>query len=187
MPSRLPQRQFSAGDPLSAKKDIQVLWDEVRRLGNLTVSAGLQLLNSPGGMHLAVLNRAEFMVMRIESVGTDTLTCIPIEDTTADPIAVAKPYNLRVTPFADEIVNEISYTGVTSTNRTATRLTITEQQVVTPPYVPRSDASGYLGDEILCMKINESEIDYDTTQNEVPAWIDMNIDARAWAKIAGAS
>ncbi len=123
-----------------------------------------------------------FIRMTIFSIGADTLLCQGIEDSsgfTAGSVYVAKPWELRRTPFDGESRNGISYTYSSNVAREADDGVDTENQVIVPSYV--------VGDEIVALRGLDGGTGVTITINgiETPVTlIDLNLGARAWAKEA---
>lgn len=88
---------------------------------------------------------------------------------------VAKPYDLRRTPFDGQTINGISYAYSTSQNRivssTISGSFFRSFQIVAPLYE--------VGSRILALKLSA-----DATGDEDATWQDMNSTGRAWARDA---
>jgi hypothetical protein len=66
----------------------------------------------------------------------DYLVCTDVNGNTVN---VAKPYELRSTPFDGNTINGVTYTYASSSEREATDGTDTETQFITPNYVVGAD------------------------------------------------
>lgn len=96
-----------------------------------------------------------------------------------ESIFIAKPYLLRRTPFDDLTRNSITYDYTSDTQRTATKGSDSETQVVVPSYV--------VGDIIYAVRGVLGGVGTNVTIAEIDTpldWLDINADGRAWAKIA---
>lgn len=118
---------------------------------------------------------------KITEIKQDYLVCYPWDGVkqTETPVYVARPYRLRGSEttrvFAGGTVNYSAYNS-TYTQRTAT-LSGSETQVIVPEYV--------VGDVIAALSnvrggtgVERSLADGSTLP---VTWLDMNVDARAWA------
>jgi len=119
---------------------------------------------------------------RLKAVYHDYLECKQLDGTTFAPevtVKVAKPYNLRKTPFHGKTINGITYTYTGTQSRTKTREGATENQVITPAY--QVAVPGYDGDEIYaCKPSGGTGVKID---DEDVIWLDINNAGRAWAKV----
>lgn len=117
---------------------------------------------------------------RIKSVGADWLVCRKFSgfDTNATEAAedtfVAKPFLLRRAPFDGLTHNGINYVYTTDVERVADT---TETQVVTPPFVV---------DDIIYAQVVYNGPVLDIDASVATFWLDVNVDARAWAVKFGA-
>ncbi len=178
--------QWSAGEPLDHDK----LNEPVDAINQLLqgVQPPVQVVPQvpPGDT-----GRVQFAWASVNAVSLDLLFCYLLEeDTLSDPgsegsqsestIKVAKPRLLRGS-------TNLSHNGVTFTGyigdgqeRTANK-TANETQVVVPAYVN--------GDVILIAKVQSSLLNEGTAEEPATAtilanWLDLNVDARAWARKA---
>ena len=160
-----------------------------------------EISDSRGGAASATLIRAarslganlrvvQMVVDNAASFG-DYLLCRTWDGTKsgAERIPVARPYKLRKTPFDGETRDGISWVYVTSNKRTATRVSDqkTETQVVTPVY---RGFGGDAADTIYAVTGLDGGTDVVESGNEENptkpvVWLDLNVDARAWAKESG--
>lgn len=85
----------------------------------------------------------------------------------SETIKIAKSSLLRRTPYDGQTYKGFTYNYISDTERTATAGTYVERQTVTPSYEG--------GDTIYY-------VEADTGVNEAPKWLDLNVDARAWAQ-----
>lgn len=110
----------------------------------------------------------------------DLLICRAFDGAESGSIdfVIAKPWDLRVTPFDGETRDGITYTYTTSTSRTADDGSESETQVVVPSYV--------VGDVILAMSgVKGFPLRVDLSGDGVTRnvdWVDINAAGRAWAK-----
>ena len=131
--------------------------------------------------------------MLVLEIRGDYLICVGWDGVTRheEEVIVAKPSLLRRTPFDGETIYGIAYVYHTHTTRTATQGSETEDQIVIPRY--RSNGGGGVmpGETITAMNVGggatgatfEEEDPKTEKPVQVPiAWLDMNVDARAWAK-----
>lgn len=115
-----------------------------------------------------------FTRFKIVSVQTDYLACHSWDGTTegSDEFKVALPWDLRRTPFHGLTVNAITYTYTSNIQRTATSGSITETQVITPPY--------FAGAEIYAFRAGTGGTGVDASGDKL-IWQDVNVAGRAWA------
>lgn len=125
----------------------------------------------------------EVVQFRVKSIDNDHLVCRLWDGETqgtAD-IRVAKPYELRVTPFNLKTIDGFSYVYPSvSYERTVTDTSdsSTEDQVIVPEYrLPVDDYEGCIIYAItpvmgLTVELNSTET----------VWLDINADGRAWAE-----
>lgn len=112
---------------------------------------------------------------RVVSLETDYLVCNEwngIEQGGVE-ILVAMPYLLRRSPFDGLSRNQIAYSYLSDSTRTASGAAGEETQVITPSYV--SD------DEIVALKNVSGGVGVIGPDDPLE-WIDINVDARAWAE-----
>jgi len=164
----VPER-WRRGEPVSARK-LDKLSEAVRR-GRPSPFTPLQVPGHSVG--------SPIMQARLVSVEDDTLQVVTWDGTSegADEITVAKPFLLRRTPFDGETWNGVNYTYTSATARTGDDGTNTEDQVVVPPYVA--------DDLIYIVRVLGGTDTVDGADAPV-LWLDLNVDARAWAKQAEA-
>jgi hypothetical protein len=162
----VPER-WRRGEPVSARK-LDKLSDAVLR-GRPVPTGPVQV---PGRSVASPIVQA-----RLVSVGNDTLQVVTWDGTTegADEITVAKPFLLRRTPFDGETWNGVDYTYTSATERSGDDGTNTEDQVVIPPYVA--------DDVVYIVRVFGGTDTVDGASAPV-AWLDLNVDGRAWAKQA---
>lgn len=113
---------------------------------------------------------------RVKSVGQDAVTCRTFDGVVegTDDVVIAKPYLLRLTPFHTKSRGGITYSYTSNTERVGTDdvSSDTETQVVVPSYV--------LDDIIYAIKGIGGG-----TGVSGATLVDINADARAWAKKDG--
>lgn len=117
---------------------------------------------------------------KISTIQGDFLECV-LSDGVIDgeeAIAVARPYLLRTSLLAH---NSVTFSYTTFTSRTADDGSSQEAQVIVPAYV--------VGDYIYAAYVlNGTPVNWapETGRETLDvAWIDINVDGRAWAKTAG--
>lgn len=118
---------------------------------------------------------ALFRLFKIRVIDIDTLYCVEFingEEGTEE-FTVAKPPLLRGNLASH---NSITFTSVSNVSRTADDGTDTETQVVVPAYVVDDLIVGIRG---IFGGSNLFDVD-----GEAIEWMDLNVDARAWAKEA---
>jgi hypothetical protein len=122
---------------------------------------------------------------RLKGVYDDYLECRQLNGTTetGPTVKVAKPYNLRKTPFHNKTINGITYTytGVQSRTKTRDSPSETENQVIVPAY--QEAVTGYGGDEIYACKPSNGTGVKIGWEDEDVIWLDINNAGRAWAKV----
>ena len=175
----IPSRADALAEDLNRLSDaaiqhISVVGGTVRRFGN---SVCIEVPESRGGGDYRVVR------FRLKAVYEDYLNCKQLNGTTevGPTVKVAKPYNLRKTPFHGKTISGITYnyTGAQSRTKTRTSTSAKENQVITPAY--QVAVTGYDGDEIYAckpsggtgVKIGDEDV----------VWLDINNAGRAWAKV----
>jgi hypothetical protein len=154
---------------------------EARRLSAITkrVNALSDSFGSPRQITgTAAATIPEVRRFRVVSVETDYLYCNTWDgvDQGDAPVKVALPYLLRRTPFDGKTRNGITYTYTGDVTRLADDGSNTETQVMVPSYVA--------GDEVYAIR-NVTGTSGVRDENNVPMdWLDINVDARAWAEQA---
>jgi len=108
------------------------------------------------------------IVLTLVAHNDDYLEC---EDANAATVYVAKPYELRRTPFDGETISGITYTYTSESEREATDGVDTETQFITPNYV--------VGNEIYAAKVQGDTGVDDPTPTAI-VYIELN-QGRAWA------
>jgi hypothetical protein len=93
-----------------------------------------------------------------------------------ESFAAAKPYLLRTSPFDGGSWNGVSYSYASVSARTATLGGDSEDQVIVPAYVP--------GDLLYVARLGAGGSSVTDDAGAPVDWIDLNLDARAWAKAA---
>ena len=173
----IPSRADALAEDLNRLSDaaiqhISVVGGTVRRFGN---SVCIEVPGPRGGGDGVYR-------FRLKAVYHDYLECKQLDGTTFAPevtVKVAKPYNLRKTPFHGKTINGITYTYTGTQSRTKTREGATENQVITPAY--QVAVPGYDGDEIYaCKPSGGTGVKID---DEDVIWLDINNAGRAWAKV----
>lgn len=127
--------------------------------------------------------------MVVKSVSDDHLICRlwdGFTEGTVD-IKVAKPYILRKTPFHSKTLtvngNTLTYSYTSGTQRTVTKGSNSETQVIIPGYV--ATGSGYQGNQIYVIRCDSGVILNPGQQAEERLTLmDVNADGRMWAKSA---
>lgn len=122
-------------------------------------------------VHLACLEPPSAAVrMRVKTIQGDYLSCLTWDGSTegTDPIAVARPWDLRRSPFDGQTVNGISYTYTSDVQRTATLTGVSEIQLITPDY--------FVDAEIFVISATTGV----TASGNPVHYLDLNTSARAW-------
>lgn len=101
---------------------------------------------------------------------------------TGSAIKIAKPFQLRRTPFDGEYISglQVSYSYSSDTTRTATHDDEDEEQLVIPKYLIDFSV-------IFAVKpvAGSTGVTWFDGEGDVPiGWLDLNLDARAWAREA---
>lgn len=125
--------------------------------------------------------------LRVKSVSNDHLVCRTWDGTNEGTVDlnVAKPYILRCTPFHGKTLtvngNTLTYSYSSGTQRTVTKGSSSETQIIVPGYV--TTGSGYGGSEIYAERCDTGVVLNAGQSNEERLdLIDKNIDGRMWAK-----
>ena len=165
---------FESGQPLRAE-DLNKIVDML--VGRISCGEGLQVHHFKGqfGISLdeAFRPQASLQQLVVKSVGADHLVCRTLDATgtegTSD-VYVLKPWLLRRTPFDGLSVNGVSYSYSTNSYRTAGG---EEEQEITQEY--------YADCVIYAMDI---DVSVDVGGGIYCAAVDVNVDGRAWCKVA---
>lgn len=136
------------------------------------INQHLNGVNQARSQAQAPINAGRVKRFRVKSIQGDYITCRTWDGTTegANDVLIAKPYQLRNSITSR---NSISYSYTNTTERVANDGTDTETQVVVPSYV--------VDDEIFAIGKAPTGVDDGT---DPITWLDLNLDARAWAKKA---
>jgi hypothetical protein len=115
----------------------------------------------------------------VQSVGNDYLICKTYVDSTLgdDDLYVAKPFKLRRSPFHGETINSLSYSYLSPIARTvshASTPTWVMTQTVVPAYTLNFD---------IIYAISSSKIGMVTEAGSDIKYLDINADARQWARL----
>lgn len=123
----------------------------------------------------------------VKSVSDDHLVCRTWDGVTegAADVKVAKPFILRKTPFHGKTLtvngNTLTYSYTSGTQRTVTKGSNSETQVIIPGYV--ATGSGYQGNQIYVIRCDSGVILNPGQQTEERLTLmDVNADGRMWAK-----
>lgn len=111
---------------------------------------------------------------RLKQVEDDYLRCVAWdgEEETQPVVFVAKPYELRKTPFDGVEVGGVFYTYASSIERNASEGVASETQVIVPAYL--------IDGEILAIAPVAGGTGVAVDDSPV-VWMDLNAGARAWA------
>lgn len=156
-----PTKRWAKGDKLVAS----LLNEQIDKQNRLVEVPSCQQIFAKG---VGKIKRFE-----VVSVDDDLIVCMEPGDTSSDPkyYNVAKPYMLQRTPFDEKTRDAISYVYTSEVERTATDEDYEEEdQVIVPNYVA--------GDIIYAAFSPTGG----TGVESAPMWMDLNLDARAWAK-----
>jgi len=153
----------------AASGSAQKLWEDTVDLG--------------GGVHLALVRfpgagAAQTQMFKVVSVEVDYIVCHAWDGETEgqEAVLVALPYLLRMTPFDGQTRDGITYDYDSEITRTATKDADTEDQVIVPSYIA--------GDVIFAATGIIGGTDATGPNSEVLDRQDLNVDGRAWAKVA---
>jgi hypothetical protein len=123
--------------------------------------------------------------MIIKEIHDDWFLCLPYDKdgqhpaadvaTSADYIKVAKPYELRLTPWDGQTVDGITFDYSDESHRTATQGAIIEQHVIVRPW--------YVGEIIVAATQITGGTDQDDFAAKALEWEDTNSAAHAWAMV----
>ena len=176
------------GESITARK--------LNQAGEAAAAAAFQQTTRAGG---PAPNSVPFPVT-VVTVFDDYLTCRPLNIEGADnDIYVAKPWNLRKTPFdtltmpnQDGTLMSFAYSTVSTQARTVTDTTddSTEDQVIVPAYVPKQTISEivYPGSQITVQRVALGPGVSFTGSGNIEVEVefeDMNRAGRAWAEDNG--
>lgn len=156
---------FKAGDTVSASQ-LNRLVSNVNR-GHPGAASPRQV---PGRWGPGLIVQAN-----VVEQGGDWLKVLTWDGTTegTTEIIVAKPYLLRrsITSW-----NGITYTYTSDYEREATDGVDTEDQVIVPAYVA--------DDIVYIVRVSAFGTDVEDEDGNPVYWLDLNVDGRAWAKVA---
>ncbi len=123
--------------------------------------------------------------MIIKEIHDDWFLCLPYDKdgqhpaadvaTTADYIKVAKPYELRLTPWDGQTVDGITFDYSDESHRTATQGAIIEQHVIVRPW--------YVGEIIVAATQITGGTDQEDFAAKALEWEDTNSASHAWAMV----
>jgi len=116
-----------------------------------------------------------FRQVKIKGILDDHLSCVEFDGTNdGDPINIAKPYQLRRSLLTH---NDVTFVHSSATQRTASAAgEDDETQVIVPAYV--------IDDIIIAFQNILGGTNAKDLDGKPFRWMDLNIDARAWAKQA---
>ena len=173
----IPPKKFEMGRVITAKNLNRVV--DAANL-NRGVPPPMQIKPDPDARASATLAVRQYKVV---SVSQDHIVCNGWNGTRQSevPIKVAKPFLLRQNSF-DAGRNGLTFVYTNQAERVATETSSSDQetQVVVPPYV--------VGDVIYAVNgiVGGTEVTIDQNgKAELVTWLDINADARAWAKKTG--
>jgi len=174
--------------PANNGKDIPYLLQRVRegrvvsaREWNLVTEAINRANTGVNGPSTAVgglaLENAKkpFRQVKIKVILSDHLSCVEFDGTNeGDPINVAKPYQLRGSLLEH---NSVTFVHDSTTQRTASASGENDEiQVIVPAYV--------VDDVIIAFQNIVGGNSAKDLKGNSFGWMDLNVDARAWAKQA---
>jgi hypothetical protein len=175
---------YSNGGNSGLERKLAALAEDVRKLKVCETQTIKVEQTSRGQMLTAVIkskpgegSSTEIKRLRVETVENDTLTCKEWDGTTLGAtVEVARVFQHRYTVFHGKTITyddgtQMSFSFSTPTRRTKSNGTETETQEITPEY-----NVGF--DEIYAIKMEG------ITGVDGVSWMDLNLDGRAWAKIA---
>ena len=180
-------KRLKPGAVLSAS-DYQVLVDAARAFTGSTGAAAIY--DRTGAHQRSVHSGGDVEVRRFRFVSSQNDYVIAQQwegtDENGDDVwgkqeRVAKPWKLRRTPFHGQTINGITYSYTGIDQRTATRGSDEETQVIVPAYY----AGGDYHDELRCIKGQIGGTGVEVNDEDV-LWSDLNVDGRAWAQESSA-
>ena len=174
--------------PINNGKDIPYLLQRVRegqeisaREWNLITEAINRANTGVNGARAVTFSAADrnkkpFRQVKIKTILANHLACVEFDGTDeGDPINVAKPYQLRGSLLAHDTRTFVHPTTTTRTASVAGE--DDESQVIVPEYV--------VDDVIVAIQnIVGGNSAKDPIDGKSFRWMDLNVDARAWAKQA---
>lgn len=163
MPRNTPDRRinrFRKGQTALSERHLNSIVDSINKLSSISAPTQKQPRGKSGG--------SPVLVLTLVTHGDDYLTC---EDADSNTVYVAKPYELRRTPFDGETIGGVTYTYTSASEREATDGVDTETQFITPAYV--------VGAEIFAIKV-QGNTGVQTAEPADILYIEMN-QGRAWA------
>jgi len=163
----------------------QAVWDKLwggEPLIRDNESSPLRVTKAADGVHEYQLKKQRIgasagttvAMYRLKSVQGDYITCKTWDGTTegADDVLIAKPFKLR-NSITDATIDGVSVTYLypTTTTRTATASSVSENQVIIPRFLD--------DDLIFATTVNHTGV---TVSDIEILKLDINADARAWAR-----
>lgn len=121
------------------------------------------LFGAAGGLTQCLVNSEFFDYLGVTKIASGT--------TTGTIFEVAKPYNLRATPFNNQTVGGVTRVYSTNGTRIASNADHFQIEMTIPRYDPGSDL-------IYIMGVDHSDVFVDGQEVK---FIDVNVDGRAWA------
>ncbi len=174
--------------PINNGKDIPYLLQRVRRGDDVSarewnliteaINRSNTGINGPAtvvGGGLSDNAKKPFRQVKIKIILTNHLSCVEFDGTDeGDPISVAKPYQLRGSLVAH---NSVTYVHDSTTQRTGSAAGEDDEiQVIVPAYV--------VDDIIIAFQNIVGGTSAKDLKGKTFKWMDLNVDARAWAKQA---
>ena len=167
---------------VESARDVSRVAELLERPGGMDTTGGALSVPQQQRVQRARSSGALLVEMEVQSESADTLTCKRVDPTDpamvttfGDPVEVAKPYQLRRTPFDGETVTfpdgGVTFTYTADNKRDATDGTDMEEQEVTPFY--------YTGELLICAFMVTG-----LAADMVPVrYADINTAGRAWAAV----
>ena len=159
MPRNTPDQRinrFRKGQTALGERHLNSIVDGLNRLSGINAPTQKQPRGKSGG--------SAVLVLTLVTHNDDYLVC---EDADLNTVNVAKPYELRRTPFDGETIGGVTYTYASASEREAVGGFDAETQFITPAYV--------VGAEIFALASQGS-----TGVTSAETYIEMN-QGRAWA------
>jgi hypothetical protein len=193
---------------------LQKQLDALRRAGHINIE-GTTFQQGPFGTNIEIIPQAStgstaqigqvrlFVVTDNDGTPPGSSGLLAGDTLTSGSIAVARPPRLRRSDWDGKTINGITYTYTNANERTAVgvvdegtddEVTVTENQVIVPPYLDIGGLNEYYGDPyiIFAVRAEDTGLSYTTSDPDAGGsktvkvvWQDVNADGRAWAVVSG--
>lgn len=154
--------------PREIKREMAALRARIAQLERAITKLPVRVAQGGGGS----LQVKRFALWTTTPVGADYII---VDDGSGNQLKIAKPYLLRQTPFDGNTLDGLTYSYTDGTERNVDDGTDNENQIIVPSYTIKTNGVIYAAKGI-------SGGTGVTVDDEDLTWLDINVDARAWAR-----